>query len=171
MKSNPESHSSRTTEPNLTPVQRFGEVIADRVERWMPSPFLFAILLTYVAAIAALISEGVSVPEIARSWYGGFWSLLQFAMQMVLILVTGCVVAYHPRVRAGILRLIRIPKNGRQAVVLVGLGSMLTGWVSWGLGLIFGAILAREMGKLAAKDGMAVPVSYTHLTLPTKRIV
>ena len=156
MKSNPESHSSRTTEPNLTPVQRFGEVIADRVERWMPSPFLFAILLTYVAAIAALISEGVSVPEIARSWYGGFWSLLQFAMQMVLILVTGCVVAYHPRVRAGILRLIRIPKNGRQAVVLVGLGSMLTGWVSWGLGLIFGAILAREMGKLAAKDGMAV---------------
>ena len=156
MKSNAALHSSSTTEPNLTPVQRFGEAIADRVERWMPSPFLFAILLTYVAAIAAIISEGVSVPEIARSWYGGFWSLLQFAMQMVIILVTGCVVAYHPRVRAGILRLVRLPKNGRQAVVLVGLGSMLTGWVSWGLGLIFGAILAREMGKLAAKNGMAV---------------
>ena len=158
MKSNTGSHSSSTTEhePDLTLVQRFGEAIADRVERWMPSPFLFAILLTYVAAIAAFISEGVSVPEIARSWYGGFWSLLQFAMQMVIILVTGCVVAYHPRVRAGILRLVRLPKNGRQAVVLVGLGSMLTGWVSWGLGLIFGAILAREMGKLAAKNGMAV---------------
>ena len=156
MKSNAALHSSSTTDLKLTPVQRFGEAIADRVERWMPSPFLFAILLTYVAAIAAIISEGVSVPEIARSWYGGFWSLLQFAMQMVIILVTGCVVAYHPRVRAGILRLIRLPKNGRQAVVLVGLGSMLTGWVSWGLGLIFGAILAREMGKLAAKNGMAV---------------
>ena len=156
MKSNAALHSSSTTEPKLTPVQRFGEAIADRVERWMPSPFLFAILLTYVAAIAAGISEKVSVSEIARSWYGGFWSLLQFAMQMVIILVTGCVVAYHPRVRAGILRLIRLPKNGRQAVVLVGLGSMLTGWVSWGLGLIFGAILAREMGKLAAKNGMAV---------------
>ena len=156
MKSNAALHSSSTTDLKLTPVQRFGEAIADRVERWMPSPFLFAILLTYVAAIAAIISEGVSVPEIARSWYGGFWSLLQFAMQMVIILVTGCVVAYHPRVRAGILRLVRLPKNGRQAVVLVGLGSMLTGWVSWGLGLIFGAILAREMGKLAAKNGMAV---------------
>ena len=143
-------------EPDLTPVQRFGEAIADRGERWMPSPFLFAILLTYVAAIAAIFSEGASVHEVARSWYGGFWALLQFAMQMVIILVTGCVVAYHPRVRAGILRLIRLPKNGRQAVVLVGLGSMLTGWISWGLGLIFGAILAREMGKLAAKEGMAV---------------
>ena len=33
---------------------------------------------------------------------------------------------------------------------------MLMGWISWGLGLIFGAILAREMGKLAHRRGMAV---------------
>ena len=32
-------------EPTLTPVQKLGEAIADRVERWMPRPFLFAILL------------------------------------------------------------------------------------------------------------------------------
>ena len=140
----------------MTPVQRFGEAIADRVERWMPSPFLFAIILTYVAGVAAFLSEGSGPVEIAMAWYGGFWNLLQFAMQMVIILVTGNVVAYHPRVRAGILALVRIPKNGRQAVVLVGIGSMLTGWVSWGLGLIFGAILAREMGKLAAERKMAV---------------
>ena len=143
-------------EPALTPVQKFGEAIADRVERWMPNPFLFAIILTYVAAVAAFFSEGSSLPDIAFAWYGGFWALLQFAMQMVIILVTGFVVAYHPRVRAGILWLVRLPKNGQQAVVLVGIGSMLTGWVSWGLGLIFGAILAREMGKVADKSGMAV---------------
>lgn len=144
------------SEPALTPVQKFGEAIADRVERWMPSPFLFAIILTYVAAIAAFVTEGSSPTEIALAWYDGFWNLLQFAMQMVIILVTGFVVAYHPRVRGGILRLVRMPKNGRQAVVLVGVGSMLVGWISWGLGLIFGAILAREMGRVAARNGMAV---------------
>jgi short-chain fatty acids transporter len=143
-------------DPALTPVQKFGEVIADRVERWMPSPFLFAIILTYVAALAAFLSEGSTPAEVALAWYDGFWSLLQFAMQMVIILVTGFVVAYHPRVRAGILRLVHLPKNGRQAVILVGIGSMLVGWISWGLGLIFGAILAREMGRVAARDGMAV---------------
>ena len=151
------------TEPDLTPVQRFGEAIADRVERWMPSPFLFAILLTYVAAGAAFVSEGSAVTEIALSWYGGFWTLLQFAMQMVIILVTANVVAYHPRVRGVILSLVRIPKNGRQAVVLVGLGAMLTSWISWGLGLILGAILAREMGKYAARNGM--PVHYPLLAV------
>ncbi|MEE2669262.1 MAG: TIGR00366 family protein [Gemmatimonadota bacterium] len=149
--------------PDLTPVQRFGEAIADRVERWMPSPFLFAILLTYVAASAAFISEGSGVTEIALSWYGGFWALLQFAMQMVIILVTANVVAYHPRVKGIILGLVRLPKNGRQAVVLVGIGSMLTGWISWGLGLIFGAILAREMGKHAARNGM--PAHYPLLAV------
>ena len=147
---------TQENEPALTPVQKLGEAIADRVERWMPSPFLFAIILTYVAAIAAFLSEGSGITEIAQSWYGGFWTLLQFGMQMVLILVTANVVAYHPRVRNGIQRLVRLPRNGRQAVVLVGLGAMLTGWISWGLGLIFGAILVREMGRQAAKSGMAI---------------
>jgi short-chain fatty acids transporter len=147
--------SQMPQKPKLTAVQKFGEAIADRVERWMPNPFLFAIILTYIAAIAAVISEGSAITDVALSWYGGFWNLLQFAMQMVLILVTGTVFAYHPRVKGMILRLVRLPKSGRQAVVLVGVGSMLTGWISWGLGLVFGAILAREMGKQSARSGMA----------------
>ena len=141
--------------PDMTPVQKFGEAIADRVERWMPGPFLFALILTYVAGIWAFISEGTGPIQIARAWYGGFWSLLQFAMQMVLILVTATVVAYHPKVRSVIDWMVRLPKNGRQAVLVVGIGSMLTGWISWGLGLIFGAVLAREMGKRCERESMA----------------
>jgi len=141
---------------HLTPIQRFGEVMADKVERWMPGPFVFAIILTYVAGITAFLSEGAGLTEIASSWYDGFWSLLQFAMQMVIILVTATVVAYHPRVRGLILGLTRLPRSGRQAVVLVALGAMLASWVSWGLGLIFGAILAHEMGKQANRRGITV---------------
>jgi short-chain fatty acids transporter len=84
-------------------------------------------------------------------------------MQMVVILATGTVVAYHPRVRASILRLVRLPRSGPQAVVLVGLGAMLAAWISWGLGLILGAILAREMGRAAARR--AVPVHYPLLAV------
>ena len=148
---------------DLTPVQRLGEAIADRAERWMPGPFLFGIILTYVTALGAFVSEGSGPIEIAEAWYGGFWSLLTFAMQMVIILATGTVIAHHPRVHAGILRLVRIPKTGRQAVVLVALGAMLAAWVSWGLSLILGAILAREMGQEAARRG--VPVHYPLLAV------
>lgn len=152
-----------TSDADLTPVQRLGEAIADRVERWMPGPFLFAIILTYVAGAAAFVSEGAGPIEVAEAWYGGFWSLLEFAMQMVVILATGTVVAYHPRVRAGILGLVRLPRSGPQAVVLVGLGAMLAAWVSWGLGLILGAILAREMGRAAARR--SVPAHYPLLAV------
>ena len=141
--------------PRLTPVQKLGELIADRAQRWMPSPFLFAIILTYVAASAAWISEGASITEITSSWYDGFWSLLQFAMQMVLILVTATVVAYHPWVKRLILRLVQLPRSGPQAAMVVATFAIVTSWFSWGLGLIFGAILAREMGKRAEKVGMA----------------
>ncbi len=147
----------------LTPVQRFGESIADRVERWMPSPFVFAIILTYVAGLAAFLSEGAGLPSIASAWYDGFWSLLQFGMQMVIILVTATVVAYHPRVKGIIGWLVRLPKSGRQAVVLVALAAMLASWVSWGLGLIFGAIMAHEMGREARRRG--TPVHYPLLAV------
>jgi short-chain fatty acids transporter len=149
------STGDKADELRLTPIQRIGEAIADRVERWMPSPFLFAIILTYVAGLVAFAVEGSGLSTIAASWYGGFWDLLSFSMQMVIILVTATVVAYHPRVRGLILRLVRLPANGRQAVVLVALGSMLTAWVSWGLGLVFGAILAHEMAREASRRGMA----------------
>ncbi len=152
----PQNSEGGQAGPELTWVQRFGEGVADKVERWMPSPFVFAIILTYVAGLAAFLSEGSSLLDVALAWYGGFWNLLQFAMQMVIILVTGFVVAYHPTVLSGIKRLVALPRNGRQAVVLVGIGSMIVGWISWGLGLIFGAILAREMGRAAAEKKMAL---------------
>ena len=47
-----------TEKPSLTPVQKLGELIADKAQRWMPSPFVFRIILTYVAAGAAWLSEG-----------------------------------------------------------------------------------------------------------------
>lgn len=34
--------------------------------------------------------------NIVEAWYGGFWSLLAFSMQMAMILVTGTILATAP---------------------------------------------------------------------------
>ena len=39
-------------------IERLGDRLSDVVERWMPSPFFFAIILTYVAYVAAIAVEG-----------------------------------------------------------------------------------------------------------------
>ena len=70
-------------------IERTGYRIANVVERWMPSPFLFAILLTYFVYIAALVlgqlgmieqpGGGAAGPfELVELWYGGFWNFLAF---------------------------------------------------------------------------------------------
>jgi short-chain fatty acids transporter len=138
-----------STQSEGTVIQRFGSRLAESVERWMPSPFFFAIFLTYIVFIAGVLIEGQSPSAMVQYWYDGFWSLLTFAMQMVLILATGYVLAYHPRVQDIIGRLCEIPSTGAQAAVMVGVTAMVIGWIQWGLGLIVGAVFAREMGRQA----------------------
>ena len=145
-----------STGTNETLIQRFGSRISDSVERWMPSPFLFAIILTYVVLVAGIVVEGASPVAMAGYWQDGFWVLLTFAMQMVLILVTGYALAYHPWVQGLISWLTGLPSSGKQAVVLVGVIAMVVSWVHWGLGLIVGAVMAREMGRQAHERGLSV---------------
>ena len=139
-----------------TALERAGYWLSDKVERWMPSPFLFAIILTYVVFLAGLVFTDSGPGQLVQSWYDGFWAFLTFAMQMVLILMTGFAIAYHPRVNDLIQRLTEIPSSGKQAAVLVGVVAMVLGWIHWGFSLILGAIFAREMGKTAREKGIDV---------------
>jgi short-chain fatty acids transporter len=137
-----------------TIIERTGYRLSGIVERWMPSPFLFAIILSYVVFVIALATTDSGPFDLVQFWYDGFWAFLTFAMQMVLILMTGFVIAYHPRVNDGLKWLTSLPSSGKSAVALVAVVTMVLGWVHWGISLIGGAILAREMGKTAHEKGI-----------------
>lgn len=137
------------TEVEAGYMERFGHAISANVQKWMPNPFLFAIVLTFIAYIMGITIAQQSPIQMIDHWYAGFWTLHTFAMQMVLILVTGYVLAYHPYTRKAIGALAALPANGRQAAILVGLVAMTLSWINWGLGLIVGAIMAREAGRQA----------------------
>ena len=137
-------------------VERIGFRMSEVVERWMPSPFVFAILLTYLVYLAGLVATDSGPVDLLEFWYGGFWAFLGFSMQMVLILMTGFVIAYHPRVNAVLQRLAEVPNSGAQAAAFVGFISMSLAWVHWGFSLIMGAIFAREMGKVAHRKDIEV---------------
>lgn len=150
--------SSRDVDPQSggNAFERMGHRLAGVVERWMPSPFLFAILLSYVVFAAGVLVEGSGPGEMVGFWFDGFWAFLSFAMQMTLILMTGFVIAYHPRVNALLQRLTELPRTPGQAAALVGVFSMGIAWVHWGFSLILGAIFAREMGKTAHEKGIDI---------------
>lgn len=134
------------------PLQKAGKRIAAKIERWLPDPFLLALILTVVAFISAFIIEGTGPAEAVNAWADGFWNLLTFTMQMVLILVGGYALVQHPRVKAGLKHLSTLPNTGKQAVVFIAAVAMVASYINWGIGLIVGGILAREVG-LRAKEG------------------
>ena len=117
------------------------------VQRWLPEPFIFAILLTIVAAAVAMGVCSQSPVEVLEHWGGGVWNLLAFAMQMALVLVCGSTLAAAPPVKRGIDALARLPKSPAAAIALVTVVSALACWLNWGFGLIVGVVFAKAIAR------------------------
>lgn len=117
------------------------------VQRWLPEPFIFAIILTFVAAILAMPICHQTPIEVVEHWGGGVWNLLAFAMQMALVLVCGSTLAAAPIIKRGISALASLPKNPAGAIALVTGISAIACWLNWGFGLIVGVIFAKEIAR------------------------
>ena len=117
------------------------------MQRWLPEPFIFAILLTFVAAAIAMPVCHQTPLEVVEHWGGAVWNLLAFAMQMALVLVCGSALAAAPAVKRGIEALARVPKSPAAAIALVTVVSALACWLNWGFGLIVGVIFAKEIAR------------------------
>lgn len=120
------------------------------VQRWLPEPFIFAILLTFVAMVVAMPVCHQTPLEVLEHWGGGVWNLLAFAMQMALVLVCGSTLAAAPTVKRGISALARIPKTPAAAIALVTVVSAIACWLNWGFGLIVGVVFAKEIARQLA---------------------
>ena len=133
--------------------------------RLLPSPFTIAILLTLLTIALVLVftqnnTENNHLFAIISYWENGIWNngLLVFAYQMMLILVLGHVLVLSKPMERVILGITKLVNNTSNAAVLVALPTMLVSFFNWGLGLIFGAILARKVGEYAQANN--IPINY-----------
>ena len=122
------------------------------VERYLPDPYIFVILLTLIAAAAAMGVEHKSPMEVAIMWGDGFWGLLTFAMQMVLVLVTGYMLALTPLVRRILSAIAGLATTASRAIIIVSLVALAASWINWGFGLVVGAIFAKEVARRVRVD-------------------
>ncbi len=139
-------------------IRRMGDYFTRWAEKYMPDPFLFAVLLTFLTLILGVTFTKSGPFDMLKHWNKGFWTLLTFSMQMCLILVTGYALATTKAVRKVIDALAGIPKDGGSAAALVCFVAILAAYVNWGLGLIVGALMAREVALRGYKRG--IPMHY-----------
>jgi short-chain fatty acids transporter len=117
--------------------QRFPDVVA----RLVPDAITAAVFLTFTM-IAIALFLGNPVVRILDGYHQGLWMLLQFTMQMSLIIVLSAALAVTPFFRRAIAALARIPRSPRQMVALAFLSSGTASYIFWGLGYALGPMIA-----------------------------
>ncbi|SMG00607.1 TIGR00366 family protein [Burkholderia singularis] len=128
-------------------IQRISVFFTQIVHRVLPDPLIFAILLTIATFALAFGLTPQSPPQLVMMWGSGFWNLLAFSMQMVMILVTGHALASSAPVKRLLVALASSARSPGQGVMLVAFVSALACAINWGFGLVLGAMLAREVAR------------------------
>jgi short-chain fatty acids transporter len=140
----------RETEEGEPLLARVAARFTTWAERWIPDAFVFALVATFVVIAFAAMGPRFTLVAVIDIWGGGFWKLLEFTLQMSLVIITGYVVATTRPVYRVIARVARLPRTPRGAVALVAAFAMCSSWFNWGFSLIFGAMLAKEVGRRVA---------------------
>jgi short-chain fatty acids transporter len=94
-----------------------------------------------------MVFEGHGPLAVIEMWGNSFWSLLTFSMQMLLVLVTGFMLASTPFVRGILNRIAMLAKTPGQAIVLVTFVALTASWINWGFGLVVGALFAKALAR------------------------
>lgn len=148
-----------TAEKRATgPAAAFMRPINLLVERFIPSALVFVIALTVIVAILALILTDSGPIDVVRSWGDGLAGLLAFMTQMALVLLLGYILANTTPVHRLLVRLGGVPRTPLQAYAFVFIIAAVACLLTWGLGLVVGGLLAKEVAfQLRAKN---VPVHF-----------
>ena len=117
------------------------------VQKYLPGAFLLAIFLTFVTFLSGIFVTGKSVADMINYWGKGYSSLFTFGMQMVLVLLTGYVLALTTVAKNILDKVTDIPKTPKQALGLTALVSLISCYLNWALVLLSVLFLPKKWVK------------------------
>ncbi|ABR35937.1 TIGR00366 family protein [Clostridium beijerinckii] len=137
------------------------------VQKFLPDPLVFAMILTLIMFVSGIIFTGHTPIDMIGFWGKSFWNLLAFGMQMALILVTGSALASSPPVKRILEKIASLPKTPAQAIMLVTFAAAVANIVNWGFGLIVGALLAKEVAKKVPRTDYRLLIASAYIGFMT----
>lgn len=124
------------------------------IEKYYPDVFVFTILLTFITLGLVLGMTDFGPVETVKAWGDSLSSLLAFSLQMAFMVIAAHSLAHTDSVQALLHRLGRLPDTVFKAYVTVVLSAGFFSYISWPLGLIAGAIIARNVAEGGAERGL-----------------
>lgn len=139
-----------------------GKFFSEEFKRWFPDSFVFALILTILTMVTAIFWVDATPMQAIGGWYDGFWLMLEFGMQMTLILATGIAIAISPPARKVIdfiAKYIKTPTAVYLTVIVVGNVLVLFSW-SWN---VLAAVLGRELAQRVKGVDYAYLIACTYI--------
>jgi short-chain fatty acids transporter len=126
-------------------MQKITGFFTELMRKYLPDPFVFAIGLTLLTMILAVLVQGQGIVALTTSWGKGFWTLLAFTTQMAVILAMGYVLATAPLTERFLDRIVMRVHDPRMAIIVATLVGGIGSYLNWGFGLVIGGIVARKL--------------------------
>jgi short-chain fatty acids transporter len=126
-------------------MQKVTKFFTELMRKYLPDPFVFAIGLTILTMILAVLVQGQGIVALTTSWGKGFWTLLAFTTQMAVILAMGYVLATAPLTERFLDRIVMRVHDPRMAIIVATLVGGIGSYLNWGFGLVIGGIVARKL--------------------------
>ncbi|PKM89608.1 MAG: serine--pyruvate aminotransferase [Firmicutes bacterium HGW-Firmicutes-12] len=116
-------------------------------DRFIPSSFVFCIVLTLIVFLLGIILTGAGPFDLVKYWYGGLWSIMVFTLQIILVLVFASAAARAPQFEKMLSKLAKLPKSPAIATAMLFIFTAAVGWVNWAFGVILAPIFAMQIVK------------------------
>jgi len=124
---------------------KLANFFTELMRRYLPDPFVFAIVLTLLTMVLAVVVEGKIPTGVIHDWGKGFWSLLAFTTQMAVILAMGYVLATAPITDRLLNKIVDKVHQPKTAIIVATLVGCIGSYLNWGFGLVIGGIIAKKL--------------------------
>ena len=124
------------------------------VGRWYPDAYVFAIALTLLTFLLAVLLTETGPLEAVDMWGDGLSGLLAFTTQIALTLVLAHALAHTDGVRGVLAGVASLPRTAFAAYFTVAVATSAASLIAWSFGLAAGALLAGEVARQGMRRGL-----------------
>ena len=150
-------------------VGSLGETLSRFTQRWIPDSWVVCMILTVGAILLAVAGAGASLHDTILAWGGGMWALLTLAMQFTIAMIAAhACVSSRPAYRfLDWLAARPNPAQPVQAVVLLGVYSIVLAYFNWAASVVASALFVPFVARRNPGSDIRLLIAAAYLGMGT----
>lgn len=147
--------------------KNLSERVADWYSRFFPDAFIFALILTFIAIVSAILFTDSTTFNVLGYWFDGVPDLFTFAFQLIITYAAALVLVDTPIMKRSISRMATLVKTPSAAYISTSIIGALTSFLGWYIGPVITSLYARAIGQnVEAVDyRLLAAVAYSSFTI------